>query len=204
MQPRAHWDSVWANKNPREVSWFQTSADVSMQMLDRTGLEPNAKLVDVGGGAGALVPALLEKAFTDITVVDISPHALERAKAVLMEDAKRVSWHVADVTESVPGGPYALWHDRAVFHFLTEPERQAAYVRVLREALALDGHVIIATFAPDGPDQCSGLPVAKHDAPSIARVLGPGFALQETLQEVHQTPWRTEQRFVYTRFKRVS
>ena len=197
-----HWDDVYTQKAEDEVSWFQPEAAMSLDLIARCALPPDAKIIDVGGGASRLVDGLLDRGFVDVTVVDLSAAALAKARARLGERAQPVSWVAADVTTFEPPARYALWHDRAVFHFLTAPADRAAYVRVLERALADGGHAIVGTFAPDGPERCSGLPVVRYDAAALAAALGPSLTLIESARHEHVTPSGKVQAFTFARFVR--
>ncbi|WP_439359109.1 class I SAM-dependent methyltransferase [Bradyrhizobium sp. DASA03007] len=198
----AHWDNVYATKGEAEVSWFQSSPTTSLAMIRAANLDPEAATIDIGGGASRLVDALLQDGYRDIAVLDLSANALDVAKKRLGAAASAAEWIVADATTWRPAKTYDLWHDRAAFHFLTESRDRAAYVERLRSALAPGGHVIIATFAPDGPEKCSGLPVQRHDSASLLAELGAEFELIETRRETHHTPWDSTQAFQFSRFRR--
>ena len=200
--PRAHWDNVYATKRDNEVSWFQEKASLSLDLIRSAGAGRGSALIDMGGGASRLVDALLDEGCTDVSVLDVAEAALSAAKARLGARAGRVHWIAVDVTQWKPPRQYDLWHDRAAFHFLTEANDRAAYVERLMQALAPGGHAIIATFAPDGPERCSGLPVVRYDAASLGATLGSGFVLQQTRREDHRTPLATMQRFQYSLFRR--
>ena len=202
IDQKAHWDAVYATKAERDVSWFQESPAVSLDLIAATGAKADAPIVDIGGGASRLVDALLDRGFEAVTVLDLSGEALAAVRARLDTRAAQVCWVVADVTAWQPAGTFAVWHDRAAFHFLTAAEDRAAYAQRVRNAVRPGGHVIIGTFAPDGPERCSGLPVMRHDAASIGEVLGPSFALIETRRDDHVTPMGTIQRFQFSRFRR--
>ena len=204
IDQKAHWDAVYATKGERDVSWFQESPAVSLDLIAATGAKPDDPIVDIGGGASRLVDALLDRGFEAVTVLDLSGQALAVASARLGPRAAQVRWIVADVTAWQPTETFAVWHDRAAFHFLTAAEDRAAYAQRVRNAVRPGGHVIIGTFAPDGPERCSGLPVMRHDAASIGEVLGPSFALVETRRDDHVTPMGTTQRFQFSRFRRVA
>lgn len=197
---RSHWQRVWQERTEDDVSWFQSIPHESLRMIRATGVPSTARVVDVGAGASRLVDLLLEHGWSDLAVVDIAEDALVRARERLGAEAKRVQWTVADVRDGDLGGPFDVWHDRAVFHFLTDAQDRAAYVRNMTRHLAAKGHVVIATFAPDGPEKCSGLPVAGHDGASLARELGDGYRLAEEKRELHKTPGGSVQPFVYARF----
>ena len=197
-----HWDHVYATKGEAEVSWYQDSPATSLEMIRAANPNHDAAIIDIGGGASRLVDALLQDGYRDVAVLDLSANALDAAKKRIGEAASMVDWMVADATSWQPAKTYDVWHDRAAFHFLTDPRDRAAYVERLRSALATDGHVIIATFAPDGPEKCSGLPVQRHDSASLAAALGPEFELVETRSETHHTPWASTQAFQFSRFRR--
>ena len=197
-----HWQNVYATKGEAEVSWYQDHPAISLEMIHAARPDHDAAIIDVGGGASHLVDALLHDGYRDIAVLDISSNALDAAQKRIGTAASMVDWIVADATTWRPGKTYDVWHDRAAFHFLTAPRDRAAYVERLRSALALGGHVIIATFAPDGPEKCSGLPVQRHDSASLAAELGPDFELIETRNEAHQTPWGSTQAFQFSRYRR--
>ena len=197
-----HWDRVYATKGEAEVSWYQDSPATSLEMIRAANPKHDAAIIDIGGGASRLVDALLQDGYRDVAVLDLSANALGAAKKRIGGAASTVDWIVADATSWQPAKTYDVWHDRAAFHFLTDPRDRAAYVERLRSALATDGHVIIATFAPDGPEKCSGLPVQRHDSASLAAELGPEFALIETRSETHHTPWDSTQAFQFSRFRR--
>ncbi|MBR0725972.1 class I SAM-dependent methyltransferase [Bradyrhizobium manausense] len=199
-----HWQNVYATKGEAEVSWFQDSPTISLEMIRTVSPNRDAAIIDVGGGASRLVDALLQDGYRDLAVLDLSANALDAAKKRVGAAASRVDWIVADATTWRPAKTYDVWHDRAAFHFLTDPRNRAAYVERLRTAIAPGAHIIIATFAPDGPEKCSGLPVQRHDSASLAAELGPGFELVETRSETHQTPWHSMQAFQFSRFRRRS
>jgi len=200
-----HWDSRYAGAEPERLSWFEASPDVSM-MLIRQAVGPEAGVIDVGGGASRLVDVLLEAGYRDVTVLDLSAEALARSRFRLGARADAPDWQVADITCWQPGRCYDLWHDRAVFHFLTEAEDRAAYARALHSALAPGGTAIIMTFADDGPETCSGLPVQRYAPEDLAatfELLLPGaFAVLSSGRVSHVTPGGAEQRFQYTVLRR--
>ena len=200
---QAHWQSVYQTKGDRDVSWFQETPAISLDLIRATGVNNSASIIDVGGGASRLVDALIDEGFDSITVLDLSEKALATSRARLGARAGYVKWVVADVTTWQPSQTYDVWHDRAAFHFLTETNDQAAYAEGVRKAVRLGGHVIIGTFALDGPERCSGLPVVRHDEASLGKVLGPSFELVERRNHAHQTPTGTIQRFQFSRFLRL-
>lgn len=197
-----HWDQIYATKGEDEVSWFQETPSASLAMIEACELPPEARLLDVGGGASRLVDALLDLGFVDVSVLDVSSNALAAARARLGARASGVEWLVRDVTAFEPPHPYDLWHDRAVFHFLGTEEERAAYVRALERAVAPGGWVVLATFALDGPERCSGLPVVRYDAEGLAAAAGPSFTLVESMRRAHVTPAGRLQPFTFVRLKR--
>ncbi len=200
---KEHWQGVYERKHEDEVSWYQARPETSLRLIANTGLGREAAIIDAGAGASRLVDYLLDSGYADITVLDIADTALGKARERLGERAGQVDWIIADLLAWRPRRPYDIWHDRAVFHFLTQAEERRRYVEVLKSALKPGGHVIIATFAPDGPEKCSGLPVMRHSPESIAAELGAGFKLLETADEHHVTPAGKVQHFNYARLKRV-
>lgn len=197
-----HWQNVYATKGEAEVSWFQDRPTNSLDMIRAANPDHDAAIIDIGGGASRLVDALLQDGYRDIAVLDLSANALDAAKKRIGAAASKVDWIVADATAWRPAKTYGVWHDRAAFHFLADPHDRAAYVERLRAAIAPGGHIIIATFAPDGPETCSGLPVQRHDSASLAAELGPEFELVEARSEIHHTPWNSTQAFQFSRFRR--
>jgi trans-aconitate methyltransferase len=196
--PQKHWDAVYTDKRPEEVSWYQPTPTASLDALDRFGCGSGEALIDIGGGASTLVDALLARGWSDVTVLDIAAPALAAAQARLgAAAAARVHWEVADITAWQPPRAYAIWHDRAVFHFLTRPNQRTAYVSALSAGLAPGGLAIIATFALDGPEKCSGLVVERYDAARLSATLGPDFALEASWRDEHVTPWGAVQAFTW-------
>lgn len=199
---KGHWTRVYEEKAPSAVSWYQPEPESSLFALDRVGARPSNSLIDAGGGASSLVDTLLRRGWVDLTVLDIAAPALEAARERLGPDAGKVHWEVADITDWEPLRQYDIWHDRAVFHFLTEPTERAAYRRALSGGLAPGGLLIMATFALDGPEKCSGLPVQRYDAASLASELGQPYLLIESWREEHVTPWKTTHSFNWCAFRR--
>ncbi len=201
---RAHWSGVWRRKQPQQTSWYQAGPETSLALIDAAAPGIDRPIVDIGGGASLLVDRLLALGYRDLTVLDIAAEALDHARARLGTAAAQVHWITADITCWTPPRRYALWHDRAVFHFLTEAADQAAYGRALRAGLAADGQAVIATFALDGPETCSGLPVRRHDPDSLVAALGGGLDVLEARQEVHLTPAGGRQSFQWCRLAPAS
>jgi 2-polyprenyl-3-methyl-5-hydroxy-6-metoxy-1,4-benzoquinol methylase len=199
---QAHWEGVYTTKGEKEVSWYQDNPAPSLDLIALTGVSKQASIVDIGGGASRLVDQLLAQGFERLTVLDLSAAALDAAKTRLGEKAAKVRWEVADITTWESPGSYDLWHDRAAFHFLTEQTDQSAYIERVRKAVNPGGHVIIGTFALDGPERCSGLPIVRHDAASLSALLGPDFHLIDTRRHEHTTPWGAVQRFQFSTFRR--
>ena len=199
---QAHWQNVYTTKAETDVSWFQESPAPSLDLIRAMGATAGTSIIDVGGGASRLVDALLHEGFDRLTVLDLSEQALTATKARLGAAANKVRFLVADVTTWEPEETYDLWHDRAAFHFLTEAKDRAAYAVRVEKAVQPGGHVIIGTFALDGPERCSGLPVQRHDAASIGAVLGDDFVLIDTRRHDHLTPAGNVQRFQFSSFRR--
>ena len=205
MSEKTHWEQVYSTKMATAVSWFQQHAALSMQCLQDASVPTDAAIIDVGGGASTLVDDLLGQGYNNITVLDLAAAALMQAQQRLGMQAGRVQWREANVLEAaLPQQAYDVWHDRAVFHFLTTDEAQQAYVQALQGALKDGGLLIMATFAEDGPAQCSGLPVARYSAQGLQAVLGTSFVLLTQAQVVHITPLGNEQKFLYCSFRKVA
>lgn len=197
-----HWEQVYQTKPADTVSWYQRHPQTSLQYILESRVPLDAPLLDVGGGASTLVDHLLERGHTDLSVLDIAPQALAQAQARLGAKARHVHWLAEDVTRFVPARHYALWHDRAVFHFLREAEAKAAYLAAARRSLTPGGTLILATFAADGPARCSGLDVARYDADALYACFQADFERMASGHEVHVTPWGSEQAFTYLRLRR--
>jgi ubiquinone/menaquinone biosynthesis C-methylase UbiE len=205
MQPKQHWEEVYTTKSSDAVSWFQPHADLSMNLIRATGVGKDAGIIDVGGGASTLVDDLLANGYNDLTVLDLSAHAMEAARKRLGKDEQMVRWIEADITQvDLPAKRYDIWHDRAVFHFLTTPEQREAYVQTVFRAVKPGGHVIVATFAEDGPLECSGLPVMRYRPEELHDQFGEAFTLLKHTKEAHHTPAGKVQQFVYCYCRRVS
>ncbi len=195
---KEHWEKVYQTKEPETVSWFQEHATQSLELIRSVDTSLNAHVIDVGGGASNLVDDLLGSGYKKISVLDLSASALEVARKRLGSAGDCVAWIAGDIcTVRLPVHAYDIWHDRAVFHFLTNPADRAAYVQQVMKSVKPGGHVIVATFAPDGPEQCSGLPVARYAPGELHQEFGPSFELLEHMSEEHKTPWGSVQHFVY-------
>jgi SAM-dependent methyltransferase len=199
---QAHWEDVYTKKGENEVSWFQENPAPSLELIAQVGATSASAIIDIGGGASRLVDSLIDRDFEDVTVLDLSAAALGAAKARLGSRAAQVHWIVADVTVWEPLKAYDIWHDRAAFHFLTEDRDRAAYVARLERALKVGGCAIIATFALDGPERCSGLPVVRYDPASLGQTLGRAFQLVDSRRQAHSTPWASNQSFRFSVFRR--
>jgi 2-polyprenyl-3-methyl-5-hydroxy-6-metoxy-1,4-benzoquinol methylase len=201
---KAHWDTVYTTKGENEVSWFQEDPAPSLELIDLAQPTLESAIVDIGGGASRLVDSLVARGFNRVTVLDISEAGLGAAKARLGERASQVHWIVADVTKWCPTQTFDIWHDRAAFHFLTDPTDRSAYVTRMKQVIKPGGHVIIGTFALDGPEKCSGLPVNRYDAAGLAKELGGGFVLLDSRRHDHSTPWNSAQRFHFCMLRRTT
>ncbi|MGQ7793341.1 class I SAM-dependent methyltransferase [Faunimonas sp. B44] len=199
---RAHWENVYRTKEETAVSWYQERPERSLDLIRRAAPDEAAPILDVGGGASRLVDALLAEGRSDVTVLDLSEAALARSRARLGPEADRVGWIAADVTRWQPERRWAVWHDRAVFHFLTEKADQDAYLATLRAATEPGSAIVIATFAPEGPERCSGLPVERYSAETLAARFGAEFRLEAQAAERHVTPGGSVQAFAYAVLRR--
>lgn len=198
MEIKTHWENIYQTKASTQVSWYQAHAYLSLHFIQQTSIDQTGQILDVGGGTSPLVDDLLASGFKHITVLDISAAALRAAQQRLGARAAEVTWVEADITQaSLPYQGYDVWHDRAVFHFLTQPNDRQRYVQAVQYAVKPGGHVIVATFALDGPLQCSGLEVRRYDSESLHQEFGDNFQLTNSTREVHSTPFGTEQKFIY-------
>ncbi len=200
---KAHWENIYSGKKAVEVSWYQQYPKQSMALIKATGVDSSAPIIDIGGGASTLVDALLEAGYKKLSVLDISRAAIEQAKARLGQQANMVEWLEQDITRFVAKEKFDVWHDRAVFHFLTDEDDRASYVKAMRGTLNPGGHAIVATFDLDGPEKCSGLDIVRYSPETLSDVFGAGFKLVETQTEKHATPGGASQSFVYCKFVRV-
>jgi len=195
---QTHWETVYLNKAVEEVSWSRPHLEVSLRLIADSAPSASSAIIDVGGGEATLVDDLVAQGYSDVTVLDISPAAIDVAKSRLGMSAAAVHWITGDITAvELEPARYDVWHDRAVFHFLTSAGDRAAYVRQIARSVRPGGHVIVATFGPDGPDKCSGLDVVRYDAEHLHGEFGPKFRLLDSVTELHETPWGTPQQFMY-------
>ena len=198
MDTQAHWETVFGSKAPDAVSWYRPHLETSLGLIERAASGKSAAMIDVGGGESTLVDDLLARGYHDVTVLDISATALEVTRQRLGADAERVHWIEADVTRvDLEPRRYEVWHDRAVFHFLTAESDRRAYVQRVAQAVKPGGHVIVSTFGPEGPKKCSGLDVVRYDAEALHQQFGRRFHLVESCQELHRTPFGATQQFLY-------
>jgi 2-polyprenyl-3-methyl-5-hydroxy-6-metoxy-1,4-benzoquinol methylase len=198
VDAKTHWEKVYATKAPEAVSWYRPHLETSLALIERAAAGYSASIIDVGGGESTLVDDLLVRGYENITVLDVSQTAIDVTKKRLGLAADRIHWLVADITEAqLEPGAYDVWHDRAVFHFLTASEHRSAYVRQVGHAVKPGGHVIVSTFGPEGPTKCSGLHVIRYDAESLHDQFGVRFRLVESSKELHRTPFGTTQQFLF-------
>lgn len=199
---KSYWEHIYSKNEASHRSWFQERPSLSLRFIEATGIARDQAIIDVGGGESLLVDNLLFQGFTHLTVLDISSKALVQNKKRLAEKANTIQWIEADVTNFRPKQKYALWHDRAVFHFLTKEEDRLNYLSCLRNTLIPLGHLVIATFTIGGPTRCSGLDIVRYDRETLSRFFGEEFELKSSEIELHLTPWGSEQKFLYCRFQR--
>jgi SAM-dependent methyltransferase len=202
MERHTHWEQLWTSRGGSDVSWHEPTPAVSLRLMEAAGLSPESCVVDVGGGDSRLVDALVERGLRCVTVLDISRAALVRAQERLGNAGRLVTWIATDVTASWRIDPVDIWHDRAVFHFLVDSDDRRRYLNHLRETLKPSGTAIIATFAPEGPERCSGLPVVRYAPETLAEELGPEYQLVESLRHDHLTPTGVSLLYQYSRFVR--
>jgi SAM-dependent methyltransferase len=200
---RSHWQAVYLTKGEQQVSWSQADPQPSLRLIESAAADCHASIVDIGGGASRLVDALLGKGFDALTVLDLSEAALRTARERIGAAGSTVQWIADDATAWRPPRPFDVWHDRAAFHFLVEAGDRAAYVERLHHGVRAGGHAIIGTFAPDGPEKCSGLPVQRYDAAALGRAIGPAFELVAEVPHQHVTPWGTTQSFQFSVLRRT-
>ncbi len=198
MNAKSHWESIHQTKTSNQVSWYQEHSLLSLQYIANTGIHKTDQVIDIGGGISTLVDDLLANHYENIHVLDISESALQTAQKRLGSLAQKVNWIVADITQAqLPNQFYDVWHDRAVFHFLTNPQDRQSYIQAVKNAVKPGGHVIVATFANDGPEKCSGLEVVRYEPQSLYGEFGTDFELLDSTHEEHHTPFGTDQKFIY-------
>jgi SAM-dependent methyltransferase len=198
MDADSHWEKIYKTKDPDAVSWYRSHLDRSLALIEAASTDRAARIIDIGGGESTLVDDLLARGYHNLTILDVSQTALDVTRARLGEAAKQVDWICADVTQAhLPAHAFDIWHDRAVFHFLTAQEQRQAYVKLATRAVRTGGHVIVSTFGPEGPTKCSGLDVVRYDAESLHGEFGKRFRLVQSSKELHQTPFGTTQQFLY-------
>jgi SAM-dependent methyltransferase len=198
MGSREHWNTVYATKAPDQVSWYQAHLNRSLEFLHAANVDRSSGIIDIGGGASTFVDDVLDRGFTNVTVLDVSEAALQIARTRLGNRASLVKWICGDVSQvRLPEHAYEFWHDRAVFHFLCDPQTRARYVDAARRSLRRGGHIVVATFGPHGPNKCSGLEVARFTPDALHAEFGRSFVREDAAIESHRTPWGAEQEFVY-------
>ena len=198
MDSKQHWEKVYATKAPEAVSWFAPHLETSLNLIHQATQNKNAAIIDIGGGEATLVDDLLAEGYQDVSVLDISQNAIDVARARIGEKSEQVRWYCADITSAtLPQHAFDVWHDRAVFHFLTEDAQRLKYVEQVMRSVKHGGHVIISTFGPEGPEKCSGLDVVRYDASGLHGQFGKIFKLINSSTELHQTPMGTTQQFLY-------
>lgn len=199
---KEHWEKIYATKQPNEVSWTQVYPASSMEFVKLFDLKKDARIIDIGGGDSKFVDALLEEGFTNVTVLDISANAIERAKVRLGEKASKVNWVVSDVLDFVPTEQYDFWHDRAAFHFLIKETDADKYVNIATKGIANGGHLVLGTFSEEGPQKCSGLEIKQYSETSMSHKFEEGFERIKCKSEEHKTPFNTTQNFLFCSFKK--
>lgn len=200
MNQKEHWENVYATKQPNEVSWTQDKPQHSLDLIKKCGLDSNAKIIDIGGGDSNLVDFLLEAGFENVSVLDISANAIERAKKRLGEKSEKVNWIVSDVTAFEPIQTYDVWHDRAAFHFLTTKDQIDKYVSIVSNSVS--GNLILSTFSDEGPLKCSGLEISQYTSDKLSSIFSEQFILEETFTDNHTTPFNTTQNFLFCKFSK--
>lgn len=198
MEAQAHWENVYQTKAPETVSWYAPHLDTSLKLIDHAAPSRQAAIIDVGGGESTLVDDLVAQGYRDVSVLDISPTAIDVARRRLGEAGRAVNWYCTDITAAtLPESYFDVWHDRAVFHFLTDPDQRLAYVSQVLRSVKSGGHVIVSTFGPEGPQKCSGLEIVRYDAEALHDQFGKSFQLIDSSTEMHRTPFGTDQQFIY-------
>jgi ubiquinone/menaquinone biosynthesis C-methylase UbiE len=201
---KEHWNNIYATKQPKEVSWTQENPETSLNFIHSFNLPKQASIIDIGGGDSRLVDKLIDEGYVDITVLDISEHALKRAKKRLGDKANTINWVVSDITEFKTEKTFDLWHDRATFHFMTTTDQISVYLEILKKNLSKDGFLIVGTFSENGPTKCSGLDIKQYSEKILQEQFQKGFKKIKCITEDHQTPFKTLQNFLYCSFKRIA
>lgn len=199
-----YWDKIYKEKNEHQMSWFQEHPEKSIELIKEFNLKPTDKIIDIGGGDSKLVDHLLKIGFVDLTILDISNQALEKAKSRLSSNQSNVQFINSDITLFQPKLRYKLWHDRATFHFLTKIEQVEKYLEVAHQAIDQDGFLIVSTFSKSGPNKCSGLEICQYSDKELKEIFGKYFSNVRCFEDNHQTPWNAVQNFVYCGFKRLN
>jgi 2-polyprenyl-3-methyl-5-hydroxy-6-metoxy-1,4-benzoquinol methylase len=202
MMSKEHWENIYANKQMNEVSWFQQEPTTSLALIQKNTQSKDDAIIDIGGGDGFLVDNLLELGYTNITVLDISANAINKAKERLGINADKVKWIISDITEFIPEEQYKVWHDRAVFHFLTQQQDIEYYKELVNKNISDNGHFILATFADDGPEKCSGLQVCKYSEKNMENSFSTIFKVKKSFKYKHLTPFGTIQSFTFSVFRK--
>ncbi|MCP4634313.1 MAG: class I SAM-dependent methyltransferase [candidate division Zixibacteria bacterium] len=202
MSTKKHWENIYIKNAPSKVGWYQEYPTVSLKIIENSGISPEQSIIDIGGGASCLVDCLIDKEYKNITVLDLSEASLKISMKRLGKRAENIQWCATDITSWDSSIKYNLWHDRAMFHFLTSEDERKQYINSLNRNLLIGGHLIIATFAPDGPPKCSGLNIVRYDADKISSAIGNNFKLLEVINDTHITPGGIEQKYLYFYFKR--
>jgi ubiquinone/menaquinone biosynthesis C-methylase UbiE len=202
--PKKHWENAYQKESSEELSWYQDRPEISLKLIAATGVGFDGNIIDVGGGTSKLAGLLVVQGYKKITVLDIAARSIEQAKSRLGEQADKITWIEADATNYNFREKYDIWHDRAVFHFLTDIQDRKRYVDAFQLSLKEDGHLIMATFGPQGPRKCSGLPVVRYSPETLHKEFGNSFDLVETFVEIHSTPSKVQQEFIYCRFTKRS
>lgn len=199
---KKHWENIYATKELESCSWFQPNPHTSLELIDSVNLSNSAKIIDIGGGDSSLADFLLQRGYSDVTVMDISAAALERAKLKLGERAMKVKWMEGDASDFYPNEKYDLWHDRAAFHFLTEPSEIANYVRTAKNSLVDGGILIVGTFSENGPKKCSGIEIKQYSQEDLSNIFRDGFTRIKCINTDHPTPFGTVQNFTFCVFRK--
>ena len=195
MSKKEHWDNIYSTKSLQEVSWYQPNPKISLDFILSMGLAKDSPIIDVGGGDSFLVDSLLDEGYTDLTVLDISKVAIERAKIRLGKNANKINWIVSDIINFFPERKYSIWHDRAVFHFLRKDQEINSYLKSLNSGTATDGRLVLGAFAENGPTRCCALDVKRYSFNDLERKIGDQFHIEKMINSIHQTPFKTQQSF---------